>query len=98
MKTREEVINEISKVKHPAIDFPLTELGIVKNLNLENETVNVTFAFPFANIPIAGQLLNSIAQPVNQLGLEFEYEIQVMTEEEKAKFMKMETEGWTGGV
>ncbi len=34
MKTREEVINVISKVKHPAIDFPLTEICIVKNLNL----------------------------------------------------------------
>lgn len=98
MNTREEVINEISKVKHPAIDYSLLELGIVRNVELHNESTNVTFAFPFPNIPIAGQLLNSVAQPIQQLGLEFHYEIKVMTEEEKAKFMKMETEGWTGGV
>ena len=96
MKTVEEVMNEVSKVKHPAIDYPLTELGIVKNLDLENEIANVTFAFPFPNIPIAGQLLNSIAQPINKLGLEFQYKIELMTEDEKSKFIRMEGEAWVG--
>ncbi len=96
MKTVEEIMSEISKVKHPAINYPLTELGIVKNVDLENKVANVTFAFPFPNIPIAGQLLNSIAQPINKLGLEFQYKIELMTEDEKSKFMQMEGEAWVG--
>ena len=96
MKTIEEVISEISKVKHPAIDYPLIDLGIVKKVDLENDIAHVTFAFPFPNIPIADQLLNSIAIPVNQLGLEFQYRIELMTDEERDKFMRMEAEAWIG--
>ncbi len=96
MKTIEEVLNEISKVKHPAINYPLIDLGIVKNVSLENEVANVTFAFPFPNIPIADQLLNSIAIPINQLGLKFNYKIELMTDQERDKFMRMEAEAWIG--
>ncbi|MEN8191365.1 MAG: metal-sulfur cluster biosynthetic enzyme [Bacteroidota bacterium] len=96
MITKEELINELAKVKHPAIDYSLIDLCIVKNVELDNEIAKVNFAFPFPNIPIAGQLLHSVAQPINQLGLEFQYEIEVMTEEERAKFMQMESEAWIG--
>jgi len=96
MKTVEEVISEISKVKHPAIDYPLIDLGIVKDVILEDEAAHVTFAFPFPNIPIADQLLNSIAIPVNHLGLKFKHKIVLMTDEERDKFMRMESEAWIG--
>jgi len=98
MKTREEVIKEISNIKHPAIDHFLLDLGIVKDVIVEDEKAKIVFAFPFPNIPIAEMLINSIAAPIKEIGLNFDHEVVIMTEDEKSKFMKMEIEGWTGGA
>ena len=96
MKTKQEIINAISKVQHPAIAYSLLDLGIVKDVVFNNDKATITFAFPFPNIPIAEQLVNSIYDPIDLLGVDFGYEIVVMTEEEKAKFMQMEADGWKG--
>ncbi len=61
-----------------------------------NNKATIAFTFPFPNIPIAVQLVNSIYDPIDLLGVDFGYAIVVMTEEEKAKFMKMEVDGWKG--
>ncbi len=96
MKTKEEVLTLISGVMHPAINYSLTDLGIVKEINMNENTAEVLFAFPFPGIPIAEVLVNSIAQPILSEGIEFKYKIDLMTPEEKDKFMKMEAEGWKG--
>ncbi|MCD6113616.1 MAG: DUF59 domain-containing protein [Bacteroidales bacterium] len=96
MKTKEEIISTISKVKHPAIDFSLLELGIVKDIEITENNVKVCFAFPFPGIPIAEMLINSIATPVKAMGLNFEYTVVDMTEEEKLKFLDMENKAWKG--
>ena len=96
MKTLSDVASAITKVMHPAINYSLTELGIVTDVELVDNKVVLVFAFPFPNIPIADQLINSIAMPIKNLGLEMEYTIRIMTEEEKAVFMQMEQDAWTG--
>ncbi|MBN1251627.1 MAG: DUF59 domain-containing protein [Bacteroidales bacterium] len=94
MKTIEEVVAELRKVGHPAIDYSLIELGILTDIDLENNKVDVVFAFPFPNIPIADQLINSVAIPVKNMGLEFNYSIRGMNDEEKTMFMTLESQGW----
>ncbi len=96
MKTLSDVAKAITHVMHPAINYSLTDLGIVTDVELENDTVSLVFAFPFPNIPIADQLIYSIVKPINDLGLEVNYSIRVMTEEEKTIFMQMEQMGWKG--
>ncbi|NQU80128.1 MAG: DUF59 domain-containing protein [Bacteroidetes bacterium] len=96
MITQQDVVNAISKVRHPAIDFSLLELGTVKNVKLIGNTVGLEFAFPFPNIPIADQLISSIEKPIQDLGLLPVYKVTVMTEEEKGKFMEMEAQAWKG--
>ena len=96
MKTLSDVANAITKVMHPAINYSLTDLGIVTDVELEDNTVSLVFAFPFPNIPIADQLINSIIQPIKELGLEAEYTIRVMNEEEKTVFLQMEQAAWKG--
>ncbi len=96
MKSKEDVMKAISEVQHPAIAFSLLDLGIVKDIEVNDDVVNVTFAFPFPNIPIAGQLIHSISGPVESLGYVLKHSIVVMTEEERAKFMSMEARGWRG--
>jgi len=97
MMTKEEILKVISVVKHPAIDYSLVDLGMIQdNIKVLDSVVKLTFVFPFPNIPIAGTLINSIAVPLKNIGYDLEYEIVLMTDEEKVKFMRMETEAWKG--
>ena len=45
---------------------------------------------------IADALINSIAQPLKNIGFNFVHNVVIMTDEEKAKFLQMETQGWKG--
>ena len=94
--TKEDVLKKISDVMHPAINYSLVKLGIVKDIEVDGNTANVLFALPFPNIPILYDLIFSISQPIMDLGLEFKYETRIMTEEEKNEFLKLEAEAWKG--
>ncbi len=96
MKTNQEILDLIAAVKHPAIDYSLVDLGIVKDIDIYSETITLKFAFPFPNIPIADTLIQSIESPLNEIGYRLLPEIVLMDEQEKAKFMQMETEAWKG--
>jgi len=93
---KEQIENAIANVMHPAIDLSLTTLGIVKDVKVTDEKAEVTFAFPFPNIPIADQLINSIRNPVTNLGAAFDYQVVIMTAEERQKFLQLETSAWKG--
>lgn len=96
MKTKQDIINAISDVEHPAIAYSLVELGIVKDIEVIDNVAKVVFAFPFANIPIAEKLITSIYNKIIELGFEFENSIVLMSDEEKQKFMTMEHAAWKG--
>jgi metal-sulfur cluster biosynthetic enzyme len=96
IKTLNEIKKEISKVRHPAIDYSLVKLGIVQDIDLLENSVIVTFVFPFPNIPIADKLIASVVEPINRMGLKPEYIVRIMNEDEKARFLQLEKEAWTG--
>ena len=89
-----EVYKLVKDVGHPAIDHTLFDLGIIKEVDVEENIVSVVFAFPFPNIPIEDQLVGSVAAPLVEKGMDFKYRVDLMSEEEKSKFLKMETEAW----
>lgn len=93
---KEQIEEAIDSAMHPAIDLSLITLGIVKDVKISDKKVEVTFAFPFPNIPIADQLINSIKIPVTNLGVAFNYQVVIMTEEEKQKFLQLEASAWKG--
>jgi ATP-binding protein involved in chromosome partitioning len=96
MQTIENITKEISKIPHPAINLSLTELGIVQDIELYEKSVIITFAFPFADIPIGDKLIASVKQVVESLGFQLEYIVRVMKKEEKDTFLQMEKEAWKG--
>ncbi|MEN8124503.1 MAG: iron-sulfur cluster assembly protein [Bacteroidota bacterium] len=96
MITKNDIINAISGVQHPAIANTLINLGLVREVEFNNNLATVIFAFPFPNIPIAEQLIYSVYEPIKELGVDFDYSTDDMTEDEKAKFMQLEAEGWKG--
>ena len=96
--SEEEIRKVISQVKHPAIDHTLVDLGIVKDVAVEDNKAKVTLALPFPRIPILDNLVNSLREPIEKLGGEFEVKLTVMNQEELQKFLAMEQEGWKGGM
>ena len=94
MKTKENLLNELSKVMHPEISHSLIDLGIIKNIELTENKAKMIFVFPFPDIPIADILIKSVEKPIKNLGLNLSYNVRIMTEEEKNKFLIMEEESW----
>ena len=96
MKTLFDVADVITKIEHPFISYSLADLGMVTDIDLIENVVEVTFVFPFPDIPIANDLISSIEEPMRKMGFDFKYSIRTMDADEKANFMKMEQEGWQG--
>ena len=94
--SEKDVFNLVYKVKHPAINRALRELGIIKDVSSKDNKVLITMALPFPNIPIVDQLVSSIKEPIEKLGVEVEVKQTVMNQEERQAFLKMEEAGWTG--
>jgi len=96
--SEESIRNLLKKVKHPAIDRSLLDLGIVKEIVVKDDKVVITMALPFPNIPIVDQLINSIKESLEPLGVEVEITQTMMSPDEVQKFLTMEQEGWKGGI
>jgi metal-sulfur cluster biosynthetic enzyme len=94
--SEKDILNLLDKVKHPAINCTLRELGIIKDISIKDNKVLITMALPFPNIPIIDQLVSSIKEPIEKLGVEVEVKQTIMNQEELQAFLKMEEEGWTG--
>jgi len=94
--TKEDALKAVEQVMHPAIDRNLLDLGIVKDIDVEGKDAVVTFAFPFPNIPIADQLIDSVRYPLQKLGLNVEVKITIMNQDELRAFLAMEQESWKG--
>jgi len=94
--SQEQIRKQLARVKHPAIDRSLVELGIVKNITFNGNKTEVTMALPFPNIPILGDLADSLREPVEKSGGEFEVKLTQMNEEERQAFLAMEEESWKG--
>jgi len=92
--SEEKVRNAVAQVRHPAIDRTLMELGILKDITVEDDKVIITLAFPFPGIPIRELLVESVREPVEEMGAKVEVKTTVMTAEELQAFLAMEQEAW----
>ena len=81
---------------HPYIDSSLTDLGIVTDIDLEDNMVSLVFAWPFPDIPIRDQLIQSIEIVVKDMGFNLEFTERIMTTAEKNDFLILEKQGWKG--
>ena len=53
----EHVKKILEKVKHPEIDANLIELGMIKDIKVEENKAKIALAFPFPGIPIRDMLI-----------------------------------------
>ena len=96
--SEEYIRKEVANVKHPMINCSLVELGIVKNIEIKKETVIITMAFPFLNIPIADYLVEIVKESIEEIEAPVEIETVVMNKEELQKFLVLEKENWKGST
>jgi len=76
MAINKEIINSMTDVKHPAINYSLMDLCIIKDVTLENGNTKVLLKFPFPSILIKDILINTITELMLTMGTEIEYKIK----------------------
>ena len=96
MDFEKQVQEIIKRVEHPAIKFSLLDLGLIREYQIKNHDVKIILAFPAMNIPIKDMLINSLKEPLEAICSNIDFEIDVMTLEERNKFFQLEAEGWKG--
>ena len=94
--SEQEIHQAVAKVRHPEIDRTLVELGMIKDIALEDDKVILSMALPFLGIPIRDYLVHSVEEVVAKLGVEIEVKLTEMNKEERDAFMAMAQEGWIG--
>ncbi len=98
--SEQEIRQALAQVRHPEIAKTLVELGMLKDITVESNKVTLTLTLPFMGIPIQVKdyLINSLCQALANVdtNLEVEMNIAGMSEQERARFLKMAREGWVG--
>ena len=94
--SEKEIHQAVAKVRHPEIDRTLVELGMIKDIALEDDKVILSMALPFLGIPIRDYLVHIVEEVVTKLGVEIEVKLIEMNKEERDAFMAMAQEGWIG--
>ncbi len=95
-----EILQVLAQVRHPEIDNTLVNLGMLKDIAVSSNKVSLTLALPLMGIPIQikDYLVRSIHDAISNLdaSLQIELRLAEMSQDERAKFLKMSQEGWLG--
>ena len=94
MKKDKKLENTLKEIRHPAIDASLEELGMLKVVKKKGRKLHLKVLFPFPGVPIREMILEEISSALKSEGYELEIEEDIMSEKEREKFLKMETERW----
>lgn len=96
MLTKEEVMRVMSKITHPEIDYSLVDLGMIKDVSMEENKMIVTMNLPFLRIPIRDELVQIVTQALTGEDETSQADVQfaTMSEEERTEFMRKAHERW----
>ncbi|MCD6400798.1 MAG: DUF59 domain-containing protein, partial [Anaerolineales bacterium] len=89
------------QVEHPEIKATLVDLGMIRDIQIDEETesVSLTLVLPVLGIPqnVRDYMLYSIYEAAKKEGAkEFKPSIAEMTPDERAKFFHKEQDLWRG--
>jgi Mrp family chromosome partitioning ATPase len=89
MTTTQTVYQRLQQVRHPEIKRSLVELGMIKNVTVQDGCVTVTLALPFKEIPVKEGLVRSVQEAVKELDSSYQVEVKLieMSQQERAAFM-----------
>jgi len=89
MITDKQVLDALRGVMHPEIKRNLVELKMIRDVSVEDESVTLTLALPFAKVPIKDDLVRMVKGAVARLDATLQVEVNLteMDQKERAAFM-----------
>ncbi len=99
MADKEKIEVAIQKVEHPEIAMPLVDLGMVRDVKVEDDGVIFTLVVPFMGIPeaVRDMMIGSVRSVIEAEGSTLkDVVIEVMTDEERQSFFQKEQSNWRG--
>ena len=81
---------KIAKVMHPTISKSLTDLGMIRDIDLKGSTASLTLLIPFPGMPILPFLKNGLQESVKPLGINLKINIDLMNKKEIQHFLTIE--------
>ena len=92
----EEAIKALSRVMHPEIDYSLVELGMIKEVAVQQDSVNVTVNLPFPEIPIRDLLVQIVKDGIAEAdrAAEVKIDFAVMDQAERGEFQRKAQQRW----
>ena len=86
---RQRVKQALAEVKHPELGRGLVELGMARDIKIENGKIEATLAVPFQDVPVAEQLVNAATEAIQRLDGDLKVEVKTvpMSQKERAAFM-----------
>jgi ATP-binding protein involved in chromosome partitioning len=96
MLTEQEVMEALTRTIHPEIDYSLVELGMIKEVGVEGQTVKVTMNLPFPGVPIRDHLAELVKGAVAEKDASATVEVSVATmdEAQREEFRRKAREKW----
>ncbi len=96
--TQEEIEKLMKSVEHPEIANTLDELGMLRDIKLDENTgaVSFTLVLPMMNIPvqIRDMMLNSLGVALKGKATKMSVELAEMNNEERDKFFSLSKVNW----
>jgi len=96
MLTQEEVMEVVSNTIHPEIDYSLLDLGMIKDVRVQQGTIHVTINLPFPEVPIKDHLVQMVKNAIAKKDEDAEVEVTfaTMNEAEREEFRRKAAEKW----
>lgn len=87
MLSKEQVMDALQTVMDPELHRNIVELGMVREVSVDEKHIKVTIALTIPNCPLQDKIATDAAQAVDALepDLDVKVELTSMTEEEKAR-------------
>lgn len=85
MLTKESVLEALRDVKDPEINRSLVELNMIRDIQIEGETVSLTVVLTISGCPLKAKIEQDVIAAVKELGAkEVRLQFGSMTDEERA--------------
>ncbi len=95
---KDEIVEIINNVEHPEIANTLNELGMIDEIDFDDETkvISLTLRLPMLNIPISVRdiILNSITTAIKKRGSKLSVSFSVMNEDQRQQFFVLSKKNW----
>ena len=95
MNTKEQVMGVLRQVMHPELERDLVELGMIRDIVVQDGRVALVHALPFIEAPIKDDLVRATREAVQTIDPALQVQVQPieMSQRERAAFMAKSEQG-----